>query len=279
MKRFLDTRFPRLSQIYRRIRDYRSYRSLAIHQTSLGFQLYGGTGLDASRVASSEIDIVKRFFEISQVFVDIGAHVGLFTCLAAQAHKQVIAVEPHPKNLQYLCKNIQLNDLLNVEVFGLALSDAPGIGDLYGSHQGASLLNEWGASPASAKTSHLVPINTLDNLVGERFSGEKIVIKIDVEGNEYKVLQGAVTTLQRNPPPIWLMEHGLTENFGGAMNPFFLSLFEVFWENKYKAYSIESEMKLVERTDVERWIRNAKRDFGDVNFVFLRDEDIKILSI
>ena len=56
-------------------------------------------------------------------------------------------------------------------------------------------------------------VNTLDRLLEDRFLDQRLVIKIDVEGNEKALLLGASETLDRKPASAWLVEIGLTENF------------------------------------------------------------------
>jgi hypothetical protein len=88
-------------------------------------------------------------------------------------------------------------------------------------------------------------------LVG-RARGQRLLIKLDVEGAEHQVLEGAEATLSRTPAPIWIVEHGLHENFE-SRNPCYVPLFEKFWTAGYEAYAIESQGRRVERADVNAW--------------------------
>src|SRR5437764_1145672 len=68
------------------------------------------------------------------VFVDVGAHIGYFTILAAGlvgSTGKVLAFEPEPTNYEQLLRHIKLNDLSNVVVFNWAVGDHPGVVDLY----------------------------------------------------------------------------------------------------------------------------------------------------
>jgi len=61
-----------------------------------------------------------------------------------------------------------------------------------------------------------------------RYTGKRLAIKIDVEGHEYSVLTGSFGLLSMEPAPVWIIEHGLQENFDGGLNPNFRKVFEVF---------------------------------------------------
>jgi FkbM family methyltransferase len=156
------------------------YRRLRPTPTPLGFLLVGEPGLAESRVESGEVPLLRHRLAGVDVMVDVGAHVGLFTCLAAQAEKQVIAIEPQPENLRCLYRSILLNQFRGIEVFPLAVGDEPGVRPLFGGRQGGTLLAQWGG--IRSNYANLVPVNTLDNILASRFDGKKLLIKLDVEG-------------------------------------------------------------------------------------------------
>ena len=139
--------------------------------------------------------------------MDVGAHLGLYSCIAARMRKYVIAVEPHPLNLQLLYRNFQRNGLdRNFEIHAAALSDRQRIADLFGGQQGGSLLEGWSGIQSNYET--IVFVNTLDRLLEGRFLDQRLVIKVDVEGNENSLLLGASETLDREPAPVWMVEIG-----------------------------------------------------------------------
>jgi len=268
-KRVLDTHFPAVSRVYRHFRDYVNFKNLKPYKTIFGFQLYGDAHLDTSRSESFEIDTFTNYAKKSDVVVDIGANVGLFTCLAAQAGRKVLAIEPHPYNLQCLYRNIEINHFNDVEIYPVALSDHVSILPLYGGGQGATLLREW--SGIQSNYHKLIPVNTLDNLISDRFNKQRLLIKVDVEGNEFHLLRGATVLLAMSPAPFWIIENGLSENFNDHVNPYFEQVFDLFWEQKYEAYTIGQDTQLIKPDDVRRWIRNKKNENGGINYLFLRN--------
>ena len=206
-------------------------------------------------------------FAAADVFVDVGANIGFFTCLARKHGLHVVAIEPLPQNLDYLYRNLLANGWPDAEVFPVGVGTAPGIIELYGGGTGASLISSWGG--ASRAWRRRIALSTLDTLLADRFQGKRMIVKVDVEGAELQVLRGAAQTLARTPSPVWLVEVCLTENFPDGTNPDFRAVFETFWLAGYRSRALEADRQLeVTPEVVDRWIRNRARDFGYVNFIF-----------
>lgn len=271
-KPFLERWFPKACSFYRYLRDYWFFIHSKPYKTILGFELVGNARLDITRYVSNEVNLLTRLLKQVDIFIDVGANVGLFTLIACQQHVPVISIEPCSNNLQHLYQNLLLNRCTGVEVYPLALSDKINILPLFGGGQGGSLLKNWGGMISTYNK--LVPVNTLDNLIiADRFIGKHLLIKIDVEGHEYNVLCGATAVLQMEPRPIFVIEHGLTENFEGEINPNFEKLFNLFWLYGYKAYTTEEEQRLVTPDDVNLWLALRKRTFGGINYMFRIERD------
>jgi hypothetical protein len=105
-------------------------------------------------------------------------------------------------------------------------------------------------------------------VLASRFPGERLLIKIDVEGTEYDVLKGAATLLARRPRPAWMLEICLTENHPAGVNPHFAAVFEVFRRAGYTARSVDAPEREITPELVERWITTRSRDFGYVSYLF-----------
>ncbi len=136
--------------------------------------------------------------------IDVGAHIGAYTMLAAEKvgeEGKVIAIEPEPKNYQLLIKNIKLNNFKNVIPVKIALADHEGFKKLYlhpfisADHSLALRKNEGFKENLYIK----IPVKTLDNLVAELNLNKVDIIKIDAEGSELPILRGAERTLNANP--------------------------------------------------------------------------------
>jgi hypothetical protein len=150
-------------------------------------------------------------------------------------------------------------------VFPVALSNKPAITTLYGAGTGASLIGGWAdTSPLLRQT---IAVSTLDILLGSRFEGKRLVIKIDVEGAEYSVLAGAPNTLAMSPRPTWLVEICLSEHHPTGINPDFVKTFNTFWQNGYYAMTADRKSKVVFPDDVKRALSTGTCEWGH-NFVF-----------
>jgi FkbM family methyltransferase len=248
-------------------------KSTKMRMTPLGFKLIGSNSIhhvamQEGTFEPEETILFKEHFQGADVFVDVGANIGFYTCLARLADKHVIAVEPLPKNLEYLYANILGNDWNDVEVFPVGLSNSPGLATLYGgSSTGASLIGNWAG--ASQLFRRIISVSTLDILLGVRLAGKKILIKIDVEGAEYPVLLGATNVMRMQPKPTWVVEICLNEFHPDGMNPNFQDTFNLFWQYGYEARTADKSNQLIQRADVDRWVKNGRCDSGAINYKFV----------
>jgi FkbM family methyltransferase len=261
----VDSWTPSLGQAYRVLRDQRAASSPAI-PTPFGFSLAGNTALANGSFERAEAALFIDHLRRAEVCVDIGANIGLYSCLAATQSKHVIAVEPLSSNLRLLYRNLAENDFRDVEVFPMGLSSESGIKQLFGGGTGASFVKGWAG--ASDRFYNAVPVTTLDVILSSRFEGSDILIKMDVEGFEREVLKGAERTLCLNPKPSWLIEICLDENFQGRTNDKFYETFEVFWLREYRAAVADGQGRSVEPQDVNRWAKQGHVDFGSHNYFF-----------
>ena len=167
---------------------------------------------------------------------------------------------------KYISAHLAYNNLSNVEVYPLALSDKPGVMTLYGQAETASFISGWGG--ASKSDHQTVSVTTLDIIAAERFRGVPLTIKLDVEGFELEVLKGADRTLRLNPKPAWLVEIFLTDSaIPGGVNERFLETFEVFWGSGYRSYDTSLGRSLVQPSDVNRWVKTGLVDRSSSNCV------------
>jgi len=135
----------------------------------------------------------------NDVVIVVGAHVGIFTLKAAKKARSglVVAVEPHPLNYRLLLRNIHANQVGNVIPIQAALWRKSGELKLFLSK--SSEMHSVIRNPA-LRYYIRVHAKTLDELVEDLSLQEVDFIKIDAEGSELQILQGAKRTLSEHTP-------------------------------------------------------------------------------
>ncbi|MBF0305687.1 MAG: FkbM family methyltransferase [Alphaproteobacteria bacterium] len=148
-------------------------------------------------------------------FVDVGANIGYFTCLAAALAGpggRVVSIEPSPANLPHLRHNLAVNGFGNVTLVPVAVSNQPGEVDFWINDRdgGGSALWDPKAFPGNApnQARHVrLRATTLDDLAVEHgFSAGVRIIKIDTEGAEALILSGAASLLDPARTPFVICE-------------------------------------------------------------------------
>jgi FkbM family methyltransferase len=134
--------------------------------------------------------------------IDIGAHAGQYALImAARCGRSghVAAFEPDPHARRKLARNIALNPGVKAPVVeALAVSDAPGEAVLYsqgGNSQSSLAKSGIGEAAAESAETFTVPLVRLDDYVAERGLAPPRWVKIDTEGAEIRILQGAPNLL------------------------------------------------------------------------------------
>jgi len=135
----------------------------------------------------------------AKLFVDVGAHYGFFTLLAATRHPQleILAFEPVPETAEVLRRNVSLHNLQNTTVRQMAVSSTEGFSAMWISQ--ASDNCGFHVHPAAPPLRQMnLPTTTLDAVLAGRTPGPTVV-KIDTEGHELAILAGMADTLKRFP--------------------------------------------------------------------------------
>lgn len=132
------------------------------------------------------------------IIYDVGANFGLYTVLLAKAvgeQGQVIAFEPDSRSYERLQENLKLNGVRNIRSFPKALGDQNGEAKLYLEEE-RTCLSSLLVRPGTREINHqLVEVVEGDRLREEQSLPVPQVVKIDVEGSEYAVIQGLRHTL------------------------------------------------------------------------------------
>jgi len=134
------------------------------------------------------------------VVVDVGAHVGYYTLIAANlvgSTGKVFAFEPDPTNNRLLIENIKLNGYTNVEVTNFALASKPGVSTLYRTSLDNGRHSLYRHDLPVSGTVEIETI-TLDAFLESRGWPQVRLVKMDVEGAELEVLSGMEQLLNRS---------------------------------------------------------------------------------
>lgn len=154
---------------------------------------------------------LNSYLRRGDIFVDIGANIGLFTLIASHRvgdSGKVFSFEPCAKTYQRLVRNVELNRMNNVKCLQMALSDCSGQVQMNSSLDGHDAWNSVVAPIAgSAFVTEMVRTVKWDDFAREHnLMGRVNMMKIDVEGWESHVLAGGSETLSRRDAPVLQIE-------------------------------------------------------------------------
>lgn len=183
-------------------------------QNDFGFADY----LKNNKLFFTEEDIVRlvksRLTDTEDgVFVDVGANVGAYTLSFAESFAHIFAFEPGLNTYNILCGNIAINNLSNKttlinaglldESKDVVMHEYDTLGSLtHLSDEETDTLNEQLKIKGFYDYSKKITTKTLDSYNIQNIK----LIKIDVEGNELKVLKGATNTLKQSNYPMLIIE-------------------------------------------------------------------------
>jgi FkbM family methyltransferase len=162
-----------------------------------------GRSLDRyGEFSEGEALLFEQFVRSSMTVLDIGANIGAHTVHFAKTvgpTGRVIAFEPQRLIYQMLCGNIALNGIRNTITYNAALGReagtilVPQLDPMKEQNFGGLSLGAWAQGES-------VPLLTLDSLQLNPCN----FVKLDVEGMERQVLEGAVDTLSRHQPVLYV---------------------------------------------------------------------------
>ena len=189
-----------------------------------------------------------QIFEPEEVlYIDIGANIGSTCIPIANLGYETIAIEANPHTSSILLKNIALNLTRNIKVFPIAVGPKNlnfTFADIYSQsgNMGATSFNVNWNSGLNKQKVNSVYLATLDDILKflNKFNKNeklKLVIKIDVEGFESEVFDGAQETIKYFRPEI-IFEYNLSADSSKSQ----------FWDKleNYKIFTINPELEFSE---------------------------------
>lgn len=189
-------------------------------------------------------DFIRNRLSHGDVFVDVGANIGYFSCLASKRvgpSGAVYSVEASPQVYAALLKNLEQNNLSNVTAYNKAVHEEKSSISLYIAPD-----TNIGATTTYIDRDDLnyqdevqVEADSLDNIVPFDKLTKARIIKVDVEGAEWFVFKGIEKSLEAfSDKTEWLIEISprALKSQGGNLE----DLLAAFNKHGYKAYEIEN---------------------------------------
>jgi FkbM family methyltransferase len=160
-------------------------------------------------------NLLEKFLRPGDLFIDVGAHWGYFTCQAAThpaGDIRVVAFEPDPENAGILYANLLHNDVaystaLICAACGHEFDLAPLVSNSSMGHSVRAAGLGGGATQGPPK---FVMVITLDSMVPcfPNLADRRVILKIDAEGYETKVIAGATKLLDSGRVGLIIWELG-----------------------------------------------------------------------
>lgn len=212
---------------------------------------------------------IKSLYQANRItaFLDIGTNIGqtLIKVKSLDANIAYYGFEPNPNCVFYLNSLIKLNKLRNVAINCLGLGARRQMGEFHyaGLDDVCGTFRETNASLSRLPFTVSMPVWPLDEIQFSFTEGDGIIVKIDVEGFELEVLEGASNFVSRYKPIIIievLPHQHLSQSKARSA-----SVFRLFRDWNYHAYRIR---RLGEREEITDFPDNAD-NFDTVDYLFI----------
>lgn len=153
------------------------------------------------------ISFVRRNLESNDIFIDIGANIGLYSLSATRSLEKgtggmVYAFEPVSRVFERLKQNIEMNGVENIIPVRKALFDSIAKLDIYLSNQENMGMSSLFHHDHESGAVERVEAITLDDFVKDNGLRTVSMIKMDIEGAELNALKGMAGTLKRFKPAL-----------------------------------------------------------------------------
>jgi FkbM family methyltransferase len=204
------------------------------------------------RVEVDELDFLARHLQPSDVFCDVGANIGIFSLVGASRMSgsagalRIFAFEPTPATYRTLAANVSLNRFDCIETVNAAVGAEEGTATLYLNDvwkDGLNALAKPQRGDAKVISEVEVPVVTLDTFLRSRSVSRVDYLKIDVEGAELAVLEGARLLLEASPNCIVIFECSVSNAAAFGYHP--EKIMKLFREIGFQIMLFEEAGRLV----------------------------------
>ncbi len=161
---------------------------------------------DANLVVSKFDSNMLKWINLNEgVFIDVGAHVGKYSIRIAKKLNnkgQVVAIEAHPITYGFLEKNKILNKLNNITLLNKGVYNKKEKGKIFSGREGLAASSIIEKNTGHAGSYFNIYLDMLDNIVRDLKLNRVDLLKVDVEGADVEVIEGAIKTIKRFRPKI-----------------------------------------------------------------------------
>lgn len=209
---------------------------------------YVGQRVALGKYEPYETKLILRQVKKEDVVVDVGANIGYYTVLLAKKVKKVYAFEPDKISFEILKKNIEVNKLKNVVAVNAAVGSREGKLELYRSEENLGdhklFKTPLGCAASPLDEGEKIKVIKLDDFIKEKVD----LIKIDTQGWEPEVIEGAKKLIEKDKPIIFVEYSPATYRVakldGKKMTDFLKKIYKKFfwideWLYIYKVLNID----------------------------------------
>lgn len=201
-----------------------------------------------------------------QVFADVGANIGLHTLFLKNIYPEleVIAFDPSPFSWRYLEITLKVNNISKVRLEKIALSDSNGRESFHNWGEESSADSLKNTNRVRGTKPNIIEVQTTrldDFIVGLPCP---TVIKMDCEGAELSILNGAKQSIIKNKPLIMLEVHPINKKAYNVSNE---AIFSFLNEMQYTILSLKFEV-----LDIERF--TSMQEAFEENYIIIPNEII-----
>ncbi|MEM7552633.1 MAG: FkbM family methyltransferase [Cyanobacteria bacterium P01_A01_bin.84] len=223
---------------------------------------------------------VWLYLQPGDTFFDCGAHIGLFSAIAAKRlnnQGRIVGFDPNQECIQLYQRNLNQLGCKCFTALNIGLSNNTGEAELLLGKAGMSAFSTFapGASNHSeiGSESMLVEQRSLDEIISELGVEEVTLAKLDVEGWESFVLEGAKKSIESRKFPLWMIEfteanavaassstkelRTLIESFGYTLCFFDATNFRLLPELPKPQYPYENLFAVMDVGAVNKRLENA----------------------
>ena len=204
----------------------------------------------------SEINTIKKlnsYYEL--LLVDCGCNFGFYSFYTASLSKknEIISIEASKSTLEEFNNNLKINNFNNIKVINKAVSNQNNKKmEFHESEKDweSSLLN----SKFTIKQKNIVDSVTIDSVLeNKNMDSRLLILKIDVEGADLNVLDGAKNTIEKSEPFIIIefskyIFRNEKFNYDYLLNFIKINNYQIYSKNGYK-FSVEEILKLFKNLD------------------------------